>query len=284
MKEIEKYIGYYLLVYLVVLAICGFFQYMSVCQGKSLLCAVTSQGITDILTVTAYILTPIVAIIGFQSWKTEKQYDLEKAQAEKIIKKVTAINLSINRIFFILKPLENIQNYTVIINQANDLCLDFSSEINLIRIEFDTLNRIVDQKILETSLHNFFQDLDYLRLITENIIEKYLEYYALLNNDLKQKRSTIIEDYDFFKHVKHTSNFSPSSFKINLMKDIYLKVTTKKFHVYLPTQTHSDKSNYMKTYIQYKQEYDLSFNELMDVLVKVIKPHKKTALTDGFKT
>ena len=71
MKEIEKYIGYYLLVYLVVLAICGFFQYMSVCQGKSLFCAFSMDGINTIITTTAYVLTPIVAIIGFQSWKNQ---------------------------------------------------------------------------------------------------------------------------------------------------------------------------------------------------------------------
>jgi hypothetical protein len=28
MKEIEKYVGYYLLVYICVLIVCGFFQYM----------------------------------------------------------------------------------------------------------------------------------------------------------------------------------------------------------------------------------------------------------------
>mgnify|MGYP003492231018 CR=1 FL=1 len=73
MKEIEKYIGYYLLVYLVVLAICGFFQYMSVCQGKSLFCAFSMDGINTIITTTAYVLTPIVAIIGFQSWKNYRR-------------------------------------------------------------------------------------------------------------------------------------------------------------------------------------------------------------------
>jgi hypothetical protein len=71
MKEIEKYVGYYLLVYLVVLAICGFFQYMSVCQGKSLTCAFSMSGINTIITTTAYVLTPIVAIIGFLSWKKQ---------------------------------------------------------------------------------------------------------------------------------------------------------------------------------------------------------------------
>lgn len=36
MKDLEKYIGYYLLVYVIVLFIAAFFQYFTVCQGKSL--------------------------------------------------------------------------------------------------------------------------------------------------------------------------------------------------------------------------------------------------------
>ncbi|MDY6459703.1 MULTISPECIES: hypothetical protein [Acinetobacter] len=71
MKEIEKYIGYYLLVYLVVLAFCGFFQYMYECQGQSLSCAFSKDGFNTIITTTAYVLTPIVAIIGFLSWKKQ---------------------------------------------------------------------------------------------------------------------------------------------------------------------------------------------------------------------
>ena len=65
MKEIEKYIGYYLFTYLFVLAVCGFFQYMYKCQGQSLSCAFSLQGISTIITTTAYVLTPMVAIIGF---------------------------------------------------------------------------------------------------------------------------------------------------------------------------------------------------------------------------
>jgi len=70
-KEIEKYVGLYLLVYVAVLAVCGFFQYMAVCQGKSLACAFDMEGMNIIITTTAYVLTPIVAIIGFLSWKDQ---------------------------------------------------------------------------------------------------------------------------------------------------------------------------------------------------------------------
>ncbi|WP_180000154.1 hypothetical protein [Acinetobacter sp. YH12239] len=97
MKEIEKYVGYYLGIYVVVLTICRFFQYFYYCQGQSLMCAVTKQGIQDIVTLTAYVLTPIVAIIGFLNWKIEKQYDLEKSQAEKLISLLIEVNFKIDK-------------------------------------------------------------------------------------------------------------------------------------------------------------------------------------------
>lgn len=74
MKDIEKYIGYYLLVYISVLALFGFFQYVAVCQGESLKCAFSVDGVNEIITTTAYVLTPIVAIIGFQSWRHQETY------------------------------------------------------------------------------------------------------------------------------------------------------------------------------------------------------------------
>lgn len=62
-------------VYLVVLFICGFFQHMAICQGKSLECAFSMDGINTIVTTTAYVLTPIVAIIAFISWKDQKNFE-----------------------------------------------------------------------------------------------------------------------------------------------------------------------------------------------------------------
>ena len=85
MKDIEKYVGYYLLVYLIVLTFCGFFQYMSVCQGKSLVCAFSMKGMNTIITTTAYVLTPIVAIIGFLNWKRQHNKLVLADEAKKLL-------------------------------------------------------------------------------------------------------------------------------------------------------------------------------------------------------
>ncbi|ENX06246.1 hypothetical protein [Acinetobacter courvalinii] len=100
MKEIEKYVGFYLLVYICVLIICGFFQYFTVCQGKSLQCNFSMGGINSIITTTAYVITPLIAIIGFSSWK--KQYNLETRS-----NKAKEILVLYEKAFYILLTLEN---------------------------------------------------------------------------------------------------------------------------------------------------------------------------------
>jgi hypothetical protein len=88
MKEIEKYVGYYLLVYICVLIVCGFFQYMVVCQGKSLECNFSMDGINKIITTTATVLTPIIAIIGFLSWRNQETYKKSQELIEMILDKI----------------------------------------------------------------------------------------------------------------------------------------------------------------------------------------------------
>lgn len=94
MKEIEKYVGYYLLVYICVLVVCGFFQYMVVCQGKSLECNFSMNGINTIITTTAYVITPIVAIIGFLSWRNQETYKKSQELIEMILDKIRDLQRS----------------------------------------------------------------------------------------------------------------------------------------------------------------------------------------------
>ncbi|WP_151956117.1 hypothetical protein [Acinetobacter guillouiae] len=70
-SEILIYIGLYLLAYVFVLALCGGIQYFTECQNKSLSCSFDMTGFNTIVITTSYVLTPIVAIIGFLSWKRQ---------------------------------------------------------------------------------------------------------------------------------------------------------------------------------------------------------------------
>lgn len=95
MKEIEKYVGYYLLIYICVLVVCGFFQYMVVCQGKSLECNFSMTGINTITTTTAYVITPLVAIIGFSSWKKQHNLEIRSNKAQEILDLYEKANFSL---------------------------------------------------------------------------------------------------------------------------------------------------------------------------------------------
>ncbi|WP_228277120.1 hypothetical protein [Acinetobacter lwoffii] len=95
-KEIEKYVGFYLLTYIIILFICGFFQYIAVCQGQSLSCSFSMTGINTIITTTAYVITPIVAIIGFISWKVQYNIQLEKNDLRNALEAAVILKENIN--------------------------------------------------------------------------------------------------------------------------------------------------------------------------------------------
>lgn len=70
-SELGIYIGLYLLTYIFVLSVCGGFQYFTECQNKLSICSFNMTGFNTIIVTTSYVLTPIVAIIGFLSWKRQ---------------------------------------------------------------------------------------------------------------------------------------------------------------------------------------------------------------------
>ncbi|MGE8646217.1 hypothetical protein [Acinetobacter vivianii] len=84
-KEIEKYVCYYLAVYIIVLAIYAFFDYIISCSGNSLNCKVDWTNTKDILQTTAYMLTPIVAIVALLSWKTQHNKLIFSTEAKPLL-------------------------------------------------------------------------------------------------------------------------------------------------------------------------------------------------------
>ncbi|WP_228273444.1 hypothetical protein [Acinetobacter faecalis] len=153
MKEIEKYIGYYLLVYLVVLAFCGFFQYMYECQGQSLSCAFSKDGFNTIITTTAYVLTPIVAIIGFTSWKKQKQYDLEKQYAEIILNNIDEIRSYLHMYYHQVNSYNNTESAKNALNNYKNV--DFLQKQYLISSKFRTLQKLLNTPLSKNLLIRF---------------------------------------------------------------------------------------------------------------------------------
>lgn len=202
MKEIEKYVGLYLLVYLAILAICGFFQYMAVCQGKSLECSFSMNGINTIITTTAYVLTPIVAIIGFLNWKSQhntKMYSDYANEVLKIYEQVFDLLININKIH------QYAESKILSLNQHHQLTIDKK-------------NKIIEEHI-ETMKSNFYAELREIDAMIDKLIQKsvflaYLVPESILvtdrSTDLKKELNIIKEclnDLTQERQISHAEGF-----------------------------------------------------------------------------
>lgn len=92
MRHIKTYISFYLLVYVGILAIYVIFQYCS--QNQNLTSAFSFNKIISIITVTATVLTPIIAIIGFKSWRHQETYKRSQEIIESAIDAVRELSTS----------------------------------------------------------------------------------------------------------------------------------------------------------------------------------------------
>lgn len=209
-RDIEKYTGYYLSVYLVVLFFCGFFQYFAVCSGQSLECAFDMEGMNTIITTTAYVLTPIVAIIALLIWKTQhnrltlaKEAKLFIKAIEKDVKrlaflkselKALDVNLNLhnqNQILEVIasfKKVQNNQNDITTISSlfhtlSNDKGIKIAAEKYQKQIAVIGLNIIqVDAKKITTSA--FVNSTIFLidqGVLTNKAMQTYLKKYVIID-------------------------------------------------------------------------------------------------------
>lgn len=94
LNEVIVYVGLYLTFYLIVITLCGVVQYYHVCHGESFNCELYLTGLNTIITTTAYVVTPIVAIIGFLSWKRQHNKETISEISRKIYELIDEQNLS----------------------------------------------------------------------------------------------------------------------------------------------------------------------------------------------
>lgn len=131
-SEILIYIGLYLLAYVSVLALCGGIQYFTECQNKSLSCSFNMTGFNTIVITTSYVLTPIVAIIGFLSWKRQHN----KQTISQLSKEAYELLSSQNLIAFnYLKYMDSFYKGDDVDNQIrHDLITSANNTFDLIRL------------------------------------------------------------------------------------------------------------------------------------------------------
>jgi hypothetical protein len=221
MKETEKHIGNYLLVYFVVLFICGFFQYMAICQGKSLECAFSMSGINTIVTTTAYVLTPIVAIIAIISWKHQKNFQTGLDFLDKSSLSIFNFNRDIELIC--KKILEINSDYT-------------DKNFNIMHSIFREKISLTDDNLKVFYCHitqytNFNEDFEFQKVVEEFyeisnellftnkylVDEYYLKAYEILKNTNKTKwydekivylstgKNQTYKELDYYMNIFHTT-------------------------------------------------------------------------------
>lgn len=262
MKDIEKYVGYYLLVYLVVLAICGFFQYMTICQGKSLDCAFSMNGINTIITTTAYVITPIVAIIGFFSWKIQKQYDLQKEYAEKILNIINSISTQLNNSYSSFDTLKTLDDKVISLKEFESLnLLNFTNEINSVLTHVKILQQIKNNSEIELIFYNYEESTFKLKVSLDMIAANYKEYYNLLTDELKNIKSSS----QFISRDNYDLSVPFILAESKLKRSLEEKIDIYQHH---PTAAPIFYSEYLETY---KNNFDLNSDIFVKELIQIIK-------------
>jgi len=214
MKDIEKYVWYYISIYIFVLGIFAFFQYIAICNGESLNCKVYWSDVKDILQTTAYIVTPVVAIVAFVSWKDQHNKRVYSDFSIALLKRYEKIFLSFTKITSLNEMLDTFDNYPfkndneryqnlmfifknfmdhrkIIETEVNDLLLE-TSFFTIVAKDSELLRMIMDFKVQVTSV-----------LMTDN--DSILRN-PNLNED--QLRSYIMKHDEGFKMLLSTFNIA----------------------------------------------------------------------------
>ena len=164
-KEIEKYVWYYLSVYIVVLFIYGFFEYIAVCNGESLKCAFDGMKIKEALTITASVFTPVIAIFAYFSWKEQKKYDLKKEFLAKCLNDIDEIYSEKLSILLKLEVLRTISNEKAVIYRTTDLTNSYQEDIFLRALSNIESYNYVSEKKYDLDKIYIFQHFLILNLI-----------------------------------------------------------------------------------------------------------------------
>ncbi|MBU3847014.1 MAG: hypothetical protein H9855_08575 [Candidatus Acinetobacter avistercoris] len=205
-SEIEKYIWYYLSVYIIILIIFGFFQFISICNAQSLNCKLDGENIFNILTVTAYVLTPIIAIIGFISWKVQFNKQLTTNYFIEVITAMRDLHQNLDPIYReIIVLASKLEIYSDVLGFKNSI----PNKLNTIEIQSK-----LEKELEDTRLTNFF-DIDFNTLrkkvnyIETLLTEMFTEEHFFKNNllDFPNHTLMIINIIEKIVKEKNAKNF-----------------------------------------------------------------------------
>lgn len=200
-KEAKKPILIYLFVYLVIIAICGLLQFSINCNLRYSICFFNTDHLNTIITTTSYVLTPLIAIIGFQSWREAENYK----NAHKAIDLMLDSNRNLQKKWhlsreygeqslfqdYYIKDVANLKIYNHYINDFFPVAFKKSSEIfeELNDLKHLAIKLAIYQKSDLTNLNNAIFALEDELYATSKQLWEF--YYTLISNSFSSKDSTL---------------------------------------------------------------------------------------------
>lgn len=208
-KETVKYVRWYLLVYVVLLVIYGIVQNFTICTDmKGFECNFNESKTIGFLTVSAYIITPIVAIIGFLSWKGEHNKNIIADEAKKLLISVDQDIYNITDLISNLKRFDR-SKYMTSVYVHDGLFLDAYNKFNENLNYNDSLSYLVyelseDDKFdkvrknynkatiaMQQNLNNNLQNNEQVETILD-VLEKFRKNHFILNQVYKNNIKRLI--------------------------------------------------------------------------------------------
>jgi hypothetical protein len=263
-KEIEKYVWYYLSVYIVVLLIYGFFEYVAVCNGESLKCAFNGMKIKEALTTTASVYTPVIAIFAYFSWKKQKQYDLKKEFLVKCLNDIDEIYSEKLNILMKLEVLKTISNQKAVIYRIEDLTNHYQEYIFLRAFSnIESYNYVSEKKYDLDKIYIFQHYIFFLEHLHENhLLVHYKKYID------KLKESNLHMEFDNDKNRTYIYSDKNILFQAVGAEMAWVKYFFNKDYQYLLRGLNVNQSydecveNFKTAYLDLKSEITNKLNDI----------------------
>lgn len=220
MKESTKLILKYLLVYIILGLIYGSYQNSTVCinmQGFE--CNFNENKLIAFFTIVAYILTPIVAIYGFQSWKIQYKYQNQKDRLSKLFECSLKLNseLKILRTRDIAIRSKNLdetkQDYV-----SNYLDVNYENYLDKI----DHLERIYEECLSHISILEFSLNKKM------NGLKKIIHNHQSIYEDCRQSYLNLLKSYDSNNGLSRDLYLKKVSYRKEMKEISLLKIINPK--------------------------------------------------------
>lgn len=221
--------------------------------------------ITGMLGVCATLYAPIAAFFLYDSWKDQKQYELEKQYAEDTFKLISQLKTRISREYYTFKSFKSdISKELVALNSLysnQNSNISYSEILYNANAYFELINDTSNNKISP----NIYDDFEFSALILnaklKDVRKAYDSYYKELPNELKTSTNT--------QRLYKNLTYNPTETEYELTKHL---TNRYKFEINLYHE-----GNYINFEFNYEELYAnflLKYNDLKNELTNKIKVNK----------